>query len=133
MTHQGTQEVNEDKESHGETAESKQLRKEDQFAKVMDGRVDPATTLREQHPPRLGSDRVGYCIWSELRTEGREVLEKEGSEVTILSERVQILLVKCVDVGLRVFLDDAIGDDDGTTLVGRTDSIHGETPGKTGD
>ena len=72
-------------------------------------------------------------IRNELRPERREMLEKERGEVTILSERQQVLLVKSVDVRIRVLLDDAVGDDDGATLVRSTNAIHGETTWQASD
>jgi len=64
-------------------------------------------------------DRVGR----ELRLKGGEMLEEQSRQVTILTKREQVLLMEGIDVGLGVLLDDAVGDDDRTTLIRSTDSI----------
>ena len=72
-------------------------------------------------------------VGGKLGPERREVLEKESGEVTIFTKRQQVLLVQGVNIGLRILLDDAIGDDDRPSLVSCTNPVHGETSGKTGD
>jgi len=72
-------------------------------------------------------------VWAELRLELREVFHQQGCQETILSEREQILLVQCVDVGLGVLFDDTVGDDDWTTFVGGTDAVERETTGQASD
>ena len=51
------------------------------------------------------------------------MLEEQSRQVTILTKREQVLLMEGIDVGLGVLLDDAVGDDDRTTLIRSTDSI----------
>ncbi len=132
VTYQSTKKIQEDEESHREAAETKQLRKENELAQVMDSRVDPPTTLRQQHPPRLRGDRMRQGIRIELGAERREVLEHQSRKVTIFTEGEQVLLVQGVDVRLGVLFDDAVGNDDRTSLVCCTDTVHGETTGQTG-
>lgn len=72
-------------------------------------------------------------VWRKLHLEGREVLHHERGEVTIFTEREQVLLVERVDIDLRVFVNDPGRNDDRPSLVGRTDSVDTETTGKTGD
>ena len=76
---------------------------------------------------------MGDSIRIELGTECREVLQHKRCQETIFSERQQVLLVQRIDVGLRILLYDAVGDDDGSTLIGGTNAVHGETSRKTGD
>lgn len=89
----------------------------------MDRRVDPPPPLREQDRPTIGSDGVGDGVGRELHLVGWEVLEHEGGEVSILSEGKEVLLVEGVDDGFRVIVDDSLGDDDGSSLVGSSDSV----------
>ena len=70
-------------------------------------------------------------ILGELGPERGEVLEQECREVTIFTEREQVLLVQGIDKRLSVLLDDSVRDDDRATLVGSTDSVHRETPRQT--
>ena len=93
-------------------------------------RVDPATTLREQDTALLGCHSVRFGVGAELGLERREMLHHECCQEPIF-EREQILLVQRIDIGLRVLLDDTVGDDDGPSLVGSTDTIERETTGQT--
>lgn len=70
-------------------------------------------------------------VGAELSLERREMLHHECCQESILSEREQILLVQRIDIGLRVLLDDTVGDDDGPSLVGSADTIQRETTGQT--
>lgn len=72
-------------------------------------------------------------IRSEFGSERGEVLQQESGQVTVFTERQQILLVQSVDIGFRVLLDNSIGDDDWSTLVSSSDSVHRETTGQTSD
>ena len=99
----------------------------------MNSRVDPSTPLREQNTPRLGSHRVRNRIRAKLGFKRREMLHQQRRQKPILSQREQVLLVQRVDIGFGVFLNDAIGDDDGPTLVCSPDSIQRETTRQTGD
>lgn len=80
--------------------ESAHVRKEHELGKVVDSRVDPATALRQKDVEPIGRDGHGQCIGRELGLVVREVLEDEGREVTILSEREEVLLVQGVEVAL---------------------------------
>ena len=61
-----TEQIDEDEEPHREAAEAEQFREEDELAKVMHCRVDPPTTLGEQHAPRLRSNRMRDSVRREL-------------------------------------------------------------------
>lgn len=93
--------------------------------------INPTTPLREQHARRLRGHGMSKSMRVELGPECREMLEQQRRQETILAQREQILFVQSVDVGFSVFLDDTIGDDDGATFVGGSDTIKGETSWKT--
>jgi len=72
-------------------------------------------------------------IRAEFGFECREMLHQKSRQETIFTEGEQILLVQCVDIGFGVFLDDTVGNDDGTAFVGSSNTIKGETTRQTGD
>lgn len=72
-------------------------------------------------------------VWRKLHLEGREVLHHQSGQVSIFTEGEQVFLVQRVDVDFGIFVDNPGRDDDGSTLVGRTNSINTETTGQTGD
>jgi hypothetical protein len=131
-THQCTDEIQVHKEPHRETTNATKFRQDSKLAQVMDGRVDPTTTLREQHTPRGRrhgpSDRIGL----ELGLERRKVLHEERRQEPIFTQREQVLLVKRVNIGLSVLVDDTVGDEDRTALVSGTNTIEGEASRETG-
>ena len=93
----------------------------------MQCRVDPPTSLRKQNTPRVWRGRERVRIWDEFVGHGWEMFGHEGSEVAILSERQQVLLMQCVDVAVGVFFDDLVGNNQGLALVGGSQAIHAET------
>lgn len=109
--HDRGQQVDHDDESHGETAETAQLLKEDELAKIMDCGIDPTTSLRQQDFPIVGGDSICVSVSDELGPEKREVLEKQSGEEPILSQMQQILRVKCVDPVFRVLSNDLVRDE----------------------
>ena len=70
-------------------------------------------------------------ILSELGPERGEVFEQKCREVTIFTEREQVLLVQGIDKWFSLLLDDPVRDDDRATFVGSTDPVHRETSGQT--
>ena len=74
-----------------------------------------------------------HRIGNELCLERGKVLHHERGQETIFTERKEVLLVQRVDVAFGVFVNDPVGNDDRTTLVGRADTIERETPRQTGD
>lgn len=129
-TYHRANQINENEEPHRETTEPKEFRKDNQLQKIMHRRVDPSPSLRKQDAPRLGRHSVRDRVRRELGLERREVLHHERRQETIFTEREQILLVQGVDVGLGVFLDDSVRDDDRPSFVGGTDAVEGETTGQ---
>lgn len=131
-THQCANKVQVHKEPHRETTYATKFWKDSKLAKVVNGRVDPAATLREQHSPgdrRHGpSDRIGL----ELGLERREVFHEERRQEPIFTKREQVFLVKCVDMGLCVIVDDTVGDENRTTLISSTNTVEGEASRETG-
>ena len=131
-THQCTDEIQVYKEPHGETTDATKFRQDSKLAQVMDGRVDPTTTLREQHTPRDRRHGPSDGIGLELGLERREMLHEERRQEPIFTQREQILLVKRVDIGLSVLVNDTVGDEDRTALVSGTNTVEGEASGETG-
>lgn len=76
----------------------------------MHSRVDPTTTLREEHTPVLGRRSLGLGIAHKDGLVVAKVLEHECRKVTILTEVEQVLGVQRVDAILGVGVYDAIGD-----------------------
>jgi hypothetical protein len=72
-------------------------------------------------------------IRTELHLVCWEVLHHERRQKTIFPKRQQILLVESVDVGLRVFVDDAVRNDDRSSLISCPNAIQTETARETGN
>jgi hypothetical protein len=125
------QEIKENNESHGETTEAAQFWEGHQFAEVVDGGIDPATTLREKNGPPLWCNCVRDRVRSKLELVCWEVLHEQGGQVTIFTKRKEVLLVERVNIVLGVFVDDAVRDNDRSSFVGRPNPEHGETTRKT--
>jgi hypothetical protein len=125
----GTAKINEHNESHTETAETTELLKLHELDQVMDGRVNPSSTLRQKNTPRFGSSRLTLGIGNELVGHLGEILGHQGGEVAILTEGKQVLLVKSVHITDRIVLDNTIRDDKRFTLVNTSETVHGETEG----
>ena len=75
------------------------------------------------------SDRVR----GEFHLERREMLHHQSSQIAVLAQGKQVLLVQGVHVRLSVLVDDATRDDDGPTLVGGSDTIDTEATRQAGD
>lgn len=68
-------------------------------------RIDPPPPLTEQYVPPRRRDSVCDGVWRELHLECREMLHHERREVSVLSEREEVLLVQSVDIRLGIFVD----------------------------
>ena len=84
---------------------------------LVDGGVDPATTLREQDAPRLGRSGLAVGIGNELVSHVGEVLGHQRSQETILTKRQQVLLVEGVDVAIAVLADNSVRNDQRLSAV----------------
>lgn len=73
------------------------------------------------------------CIRSELEPVRWEMLHQERCQITIFTEREQVLLVQSINIAFCIVVDNAIGDDDRATFVRGTNSVHGETSWQTSD
>ena len=108
MTHVGNsdglgksrQEINHNNEPHRETTESAKVREENKLDQIVDRGINPSTTLREKNAPFIGCDGVRNSIGREFHLECGEVLHHEGCQVTIFTEREQVLLVERIDNAL---------------------------------
>ena len=130
---QGGQEVDEDDEAHGKAAETAQSIEEDEFGQVVDGGIDPSTTLRQQDSPLIGGDSVRLSVPDELGLVVREVLKQQGCQVSIFTEMEQVLHMESVDAVLGVVVDDSLGNEERLVCVRSPESVHGETTGQASD
>lgn len=99
----------------------------------MDRRVDPSSTLTQKYIPSTWRDCTGNSVRGEFHLVRREVLHHERGEVSIFSEREQILLVECVNIGFGVFVNDHRRDDNWPTFIGGSNSVDRETTGEARD
>lgn len=76
--YQGTEEVNENEKAHGEKTEPAKLGKENQFAQVVNSRVNPTTSLGEQDARRLRGHRMCDSVRCELGLERGEIFEEQS-------------------------------------------------------
>jgi hypothetical protein len=95
--------------------------------------INPSPTLGKQNTPRFRSNSTSNSIRDELGLESWEVFHQESGQETIFTEREKILLVKGVNVGLGVLVDNTIRDDDWTAFVSSSNAVEGETSRETGD
>ena len=98
-------------ETHRETAETAKLLQGDEFPEIVNCRVDPAATLRQQNFPVIRSHGVLMSIPDELRFEEGEVLEEQRSKVWIFTKMQKVLHMQCVDTILRVVVDKLVEDE----------------------
>jgi hypothetical protein len=123
-------------EAHRETEDTAKIRNDNQLEQVVNGRVDPSTTLRKEDRERVGNDRLTHRLRAEHHLPPRERPQHERREVTIFSEKEEVLLVKRVDDVLRVVRDDVrVGEDRDPVPVAAFrgfDAVHRETTGETG-
>jgi hypothetical protein len=99
----------------------------------VNGRIDPATALRKQHLPVVWGYGEGMGITNELRFGQWEVLQQQGSQITILAEMEQVFHMQCVHSVLGVILDDLVSYQQGLLGVGSPQTIECETTRKTSD
>jgi hypothetical protein len=130
---QGGQEVDEDDEAHGKAAETAQFIKEDELGQVVDGGVDPSTTLRQQDIPLIRGDGVRVGVSDELGLVVPEVLKQQGCQVSIFTKMEQVLHMESVNAVLRVVVDDGLGDEEWLVGVGSAESVHSETTWQASD
>ena len=60
------------------------------------------------------------------------MLHEERRQEPIFTQREQILLVKRVDIGISVLVNDTVGDEDRTAFVSGTYTVEGEASRETG-
>ena len=84
---------------------------EDEFAEIVNCRVDPPATLKQQNLPVTRSHGVLMSIQDELCFEEREVLEEQRSKLSIFTNWQKVLHMQCVDTILRVVVDKLVEDE----------------------
>lgn len=132
-TNHGSDKIQIHDEPHGEEAETAHLRQKSQLGQVVDGRIDPSTTLGKKDFPSVRSNSIAQGVRGKLHLEGREVFHHQGRKVSILSKGEQVLFVKSVDVGFGIVVDNSLGDDDRSSFIRCPKSVQTETTGKTSD
>lgn len=99
-------------------------------------RVNPSTSLRQQHLEFVWYNSLAYGLRNENLLAFRESLEHERREVSIFAEEEQVLRVQRVDNVFRVVFNDIrVGKNwDPVVLatLGGLDAVHAETTGQTG-
>lgn len=125
---QCTDQLDEDDELHAEAECSAEVAHEHQFEEVVHGTVNPATTLREQDHEFVWDN----CFANGLRDENLlalgEGLQHQGGQVSILTQKKQVLLVQGVNHVFRVVLDNVRVSQDRhpvvLTTLGSLDTVH---------
>ena len=115
--------IHHDHETHRETTESTKLIQEDELAKIVHRRVDPAPTLRQQDLPIIRSNSVSMRITDELRLEPREVLKQERCQVSIFTKMEKVLHVQGIDAVLGVVGDELVGYQEGLVGIGGVQTV----------
>ncbi len=98
-----TEEIDEDHKSHTETTETAQVLQEDELSQVVDGRIDPSSSLRQENGPCFWSRSAGIGIRYKLVRHCWEVFGHQGCQISILTKRQEILLVKRIDFTISIF------------------------------
>ena len=101
---------------------------------VVDSRVDPTTSLRQQDVELVGDDSLADSLGHKHHLAVGEVAEHERRQEAILSKKQQVLLVQRLDNVLRVFLDNfGFGDDwDPVVALASLEAVHAEASRQTG-
>ena len=105
-THYSPEQIHKDDESHREETKTAHLGQKQQFHEVVNRRVDPSSPLTQQHVPSTGRDGVGYSVGSEFHLKSGKVFHHECRQIPIFTEREQVLLMKRINIGLGVLIDD---------------------------
>lgn len=134
---ESSHQFDEDDKLHTEAEGTTEVADQDQLHQVVDSRVDPTATLREQNAERVGNGSLANGLGDEDLLSLGEGAEHESCQVTILTEQQKILLMQRVDDVLGVVLDDiGVGQDRNPVVLsslGRLDAVHAETAGQAGD
>jgi hypothetical protein len=83
--------TDENDEAHREAEETTETVDEEELEEVVNGRIDPATTLRHENLEIVGGDGLSLGEAGELELVLWEVLENDGGEIAIFSEREEVL------------------------------------------
>ncbi|POR38223.1 hypothetical protein TPAR_01575 [Tolypocladium paradoxum] len=103
---------------------------EDKLHQVVNSRVDPAASLRQQHRELVGDSRLANSLRHKDLLPLGEGTQHERRQETIFAQEIQVLLVEGLDNILRVVLDDVRVCQDGDPVVlpafRRLDSVVGD-------
>ena len=110
-----TDQIEHDNESHTETAESAQPFDGEKDEEIVNGRVNPSSSLGEENRPCIWGSRPCTCVTNKLRLESVVVFQEETKlvrsregvrcEITIFTKEEQVLGVEIIDPVLRVIVD----------------------------
>lgn len=87
-------------------------------------RVDPSSTLRQEHFSGVGRDSLSVRIANEFGLVSREMLEDQSRQISIFSQMKQVLKVQGVDAVLGIVMYDLIGDEERFVCVGGAETVH---------
>lgn len=122
---------------HREAEGPAEVADEEELEEVVNGRVDPSSTLREEDAERVGDDGLADSLRAEHHLALGEGLEHERRKVAILAEEQEVLLVERVDDVLRIVLNDVRVGEDGHPVavvpLGGLDPVHRKAAGQAGD
>ncbi len=122
-----SEEVDEDNKTHTEATEAAKVWQPHQFREVVDCGINPPTSLRQEHAPRLRRGGACVSVRYEFVRHLRKVFRHKCCKISILSKRKEILLVQGIHVTGVVVIDDFIGDDQWPSFIDGPKSIHTET------
>lgn len=122
---------------HAEAEGAAEILDENELHEVVDGRVDPATALRQKHLECVGHRGLAHGLRHEDLLALGEGPQHERRQIAVLAEQKQVLLVQRVHDVLRVVLDDIrVGQDRHPVVLGalgRFDAVHAEASGQARD
>ena len=129
--HKSPRKLHKHNELHREAECAAEVSHQQEFGKIMNGRINPPATLRQEDSELIGDNRLAHGLGAEHHLALRECFKHERGEVPILAKEEQVFLVECIDNILRVVLDDIrVGEDGYPVAVLRfwcLDAVHAET------
>src|SRR5271155_2300348 len=91
---------------HGETERSTKIADEEKFHEIVDGTVDPSSSLTEEDFELIGDDSLAHRVGNKDLFSMRESFQHQCRKISILPEQKQILLVQRIDDILLISRDD---------------------------
>jgi hypothetical protein len=98
--------VNEELYLHGETEGSTKIPDEEKFHEIVDGTVNPSSSLTEEDFELIRDDSLAYRVGNKDLFSMRESLQHQCRQISIFSKEKQILLVQSINDILLISRDD---------------------------